>query len=226
MDAAKAAATAADARTLVPALFSAAEKQEALAREAQSRQQFTSAAARMEAATTLFKTAESGAHTEVEARAARAQAAEAARHRAEVVPKPEPPAAPLPSPPPKPAAPPPPSPAATAEAARAAVTAVLERYTVAMEQRDLAGLKAIWPGLGGAQQAAIEKDFENARSISVQFVDPKIDVAGSTATVTGLRRYGLKTRDGQQLRSETTTILVLRQAGNGWHIESVRYQAR
>jgi serine/threonine protein kinase/tetratricopeptide (TPR) repeat protein len=226
MDAAKAAATEADARTLVPALFSAAEKQEALARAAHSRQQFTSAAARMEAATTLFKTAEAGARTEVEARAARAQAAEVARHRAEAAPKPEPPPAPLPSPPPKPEAPPPPSPAVSAQATRAAVTATLERYTAAMEQRDLGALKAIWPGLGGAQQVAIEKDFENARSISVQFVDPKIEVTGSTATVTGLRRYGLHTRDGQQLRSETTTTLVLRQAGNGWHIESVRYRAR
>ena len=110
--------------------------------------------------------------------------------------------------------------------AEAAVAAVLERYTSALEQRDLAALKAVWPSLGGAQQTAIESDFNNARSISVQFVNPKIDVSGSTATITGVRRYGMQTRDGQQLRNEANTTLVLRQAGNGWHIESVRYQAR
>ena len=42
----------------------------------EQQQDFATAAARMEAATTLFKTAETGARTELEARAARAQAAE------------------------------------------------------------------------------------------------------------------------------------------------------
>jgi hypothetical protein len=107
-----------------------------------------------------------------------------------------------------------------------AVAAVLERYTNALRQRDMGALKAVWPSLSGAQQSAIEGDFTNARSISVQFVDPKIAITGSTATVTGVRRYGMQTRDGQQLRTETTTTLVLRQAANGWHIESVRHQAR
>jgi ketosteroid isomerase-like protein len=226
MDTAKAAAVAADARSLVPSLFSAAERQEALAREANTQQNYTAAAARMEAATTLFKTAETGARTELEARAARAQAAEN-RRRAEAV-RPEPPVLPPPAPasPPAPKPEAVPAPPASPVKAEAAVTAVLERYTSALEQRDLAALKAVWPSLGGAQQKAIESDFNNARSISVQFVNPKIDVSGSTATITGVRRYGMQTHDGQRLRNEANTTLVLRQAGNGWQIESVRYQAR
>jgi hypothetical protein len=36
----------------------------------------------------------------------------------------------------------------------------------------------------------------------------------------------MQTRDGQRLRNEANTTLVLRQAGNGWHIESVRFHAR
>ena len=226
MDTAKAAAVAADARSLVPSLFSAAERQEALAREANTQQNYTAAAARMEAATTLFKTAETGARTELEARAARAQAAENRRRAEAAASRAARPAstcarestgakarggAGSPASPVK---------------AEAAVTAVLERYTSALEQRDLAALKAVWPSLGGAQQKAIESDFNNARSISVQFVNPKIDVSGSTATITGVRRYGMQTHDGQQLRNEANTTLVLRQAGNGWQIESVRYQAR
>ena len=226
MDSAKAAAVAADARSLVPALFSAAERQEALAREANTQQDYTAAAARMEAATTLFKTAETGAHTELDARAARAQAAEnrrlaeAARTESPAAPPPAPAASPVPKPEAVPVPP------ASPVKAQAAVAAILERYTSALQQRDLAALKAVWPGLGGAQQSAIETEFNNARSISVQFVSPKIDISGSTATITGIRRYGMQTRDGQQLRQETNTTLVLRQAGNGWHIESVRHQAR
>jgi ketosteroid isomerase-like protein len=226
MDAAKAAAVAADARSLVPSLFSAAERQETLSREANTQQNYAAAAARMEAATTLFKTAETGARAELEARAARAQAAENRRRAEAVRPEPTtvPPAAPVSPPPPKPE--PVPAPPASPVKAEAAVTAVLERYTSALEQRDLVALKAVWPSLGGAQQRAIEADFNNARSITVQFVNPKIDVSGSTATITGVRRYGMQTRDGQHLRNEANTTLVLRQAGNGWHIESVRFQAR
>jgi ketosteroid isomerase-like protein len=119
-----------------------------------------------------------------------------------------------------------PVPPASPVKAEAAIGVVLERYTNALQQRDLSALKAVWPGLSGAQQTAIESDFNLARSISVQFVSPKIDVSGSTATVTGVRRYGMQTRDGQRLHTETTTTLVLRQGANGWHIESVRHQAR
>jgi len=228
MDSAKAAAVAADARNLVPSLFSAAEQQEGLARKANDEQAFTTAAARMETATTLFKTAETGARAEIEARAARAQAAEN-RRRAEAAARPEPAPAPPPPAPASPPAPKPesiPAPAASPVKVQAAVAAVIDRYTSALQQRDLSALKAVWPTLAGAQQSAIESEFNNARSITVQFVDPKIDVSGSTATVTGVRRYGMQTRDGQQLRTETNTTVVLRQSANGWHIESVRHQAR
>ena len=104
--------------------------------------------------------------------------------------------------------------------------AALQRYGTALEHRDMSALKSVWPALSGAQQAAIESEFENARSINVEFVNPRIEIAGSTATITAVRRYGLRTRDGQQLRSETTTTLTLRQAGATWLIESVHHLAR
>ena len=101
---------------------------------------------------------------------------------------------------------------------------VLQRYDSALEQRDVAALKAIWPGLSGGQQSAIETEFSNARSISVDLVGPRIQVTGQTATVVVRRVYQLRTRDNQQLRSETITTLTLRQSGTAWHIESVRHQ--
>jgi eukaryotic-like serine/threonine-protein kinase len=226
MESARQSATAADAQNLAPTLFAAAEKQEALAREAYRAQQFSSAAVRIDTATSLFRTAESGARAEAEARVARAQAAENERRRAETPPRPEPappPAPPVapPTPKPEPITVPPVSPTQ-----QAAIAAVVQRYASALEQRDFAALKTIWPSLSGSQQSAIQTEFANARSISVEFVNPKIDVSGTTATVTGVRRYGLRTRDGQQLQSETITTLVLRRSDDGWHIESVRHQPR
>ena len=241
---AKSGAAAVNARELAPDLFAAAEKQEASAKDANARQQYAAAAARLEAAAALFRSAESTARSEADARAARARAAEEQRHQPAPLPAPatvppatkpetaartEPPAAPPAPVAPTPApAPPRPEPVVLppqTRTAREAGSAVLQRYVAALEHRDIAALKAVWPSLGGAQQAAIESEFANAREIDVEFVDPKIDVAGQTMTVSGRRRYSLRTRDGQQLRSDTITTLALRQAGADWVIESVRHQA-
>jgi hypothetical protein len=100
----------------------------------------------------------------------------------------------------------------------------VERYRAALEQRSVAALKAVWPGLSGAQQTAIESEFANARAIEVQLASPRIQVTGTSATVVTRRQYRLRTRDGQQLSSESITTIALRQAGGTWVIESVRYQ--
>ena len=104
------------------------------------------------------------------------------------------------------------------------MAATLRRYTAALEQRDVTALKAVWPGLSRSQQSAVEAEFANARSISVELASPRIDVTGATATVTAVRHYSLSTRDGQQLRSDTSTTLTLRQASSGWVIESVSHR--
>jgi hypothetical protein len=109
--------------------------------------------------------------------------------------------------------------------ARDAVLAVLAKYTSALEHRDIGAMKALWPGIGSREQSALESDFANASSISVSFDSPRVDVAGSRATITGRRHYSLRTRDGQNLRSETLTTLALRKSGADWVIDSVRHQA-
>jgi hypothetical protein len=248
---AKALAVAANAATMVPELFRAAEKQERSARDAGDHGQFAAAAARMEAATTLYANAEASSRLQQEARATRQREADAAVRAAEAAPKlpeasprraesprPEvPPPAPAPTPPPAPAPPKPAemtppkpaeavTPAEDSRASREAALAVLRRYTSALEHRDIAALRAIWPGLSGREQSAIETDFQNARSISVTFANPKVELSNGAATVTGVRQYSLETRDRQALRSETVTTLSLKHVGNDWLIDSVRHQPK
>ena len=221
MEQVKAAADQADARQLAGDLFSAAERQEALAREDLRQQRFAAAAGRLDATTTLYRSAESAARAEAVARAERARAAEEARRRAEQqAPKPVPPPAPPPRIEPAPPAAPP---APAGPSAEELIGGIVQRYRSALEQQNLGALKAIWPGLSGPQQAAIEAEFANARAISVELGTPRIQVNGQSATVVVRRLYQLRTRDGQQLRSETTTTLHLRHNG-AWHIESVRHQ--
>ena len=61
---------------------------------------------------------------------------------------------------------------------------MLEQYESALERRDLAALKRVWPSLGGTQEAAIRSDFRNSKRIEVEIVSPQIAVGDDTATVT------------------------------------------
>ncbi len=220
MEASKRSAVAANARELSPVAFGAAEERERAARQLYERQEFRTATAQFYEAGSLYGKAESAARAEAEVRAAQARAAEAAR-RTEAPPvRPEP----TPAPPP-PKQEPPPAPVQPAQAPEEAIRAVVQRYVAALEARDMGALRAIWPGMSGGEQSAIQQNFEEARSISVRLDNPRIEVSGNTARVTGLRHYTLQTRSGQRLDSEAVTTLMLRRAGGMWVIESIRYQA-
>jgi serine/threonine-protein kinase len=226
IDAARAGADAVNARELAAQLYTAAERQESLARDDLRQERFVAAAGRLDAAASLYKSAESAARAEADLRATRARLQEENRLRAEEAAR-TPPPAPRVEPRPEPVRPEP-VPAAPAAPAgpppQEVIAAVIDRYRAALEQRSMSALKAVWPGLSGAQQAAIESDFANARSIDVEMASPRITVSGGTATVVTRRQYQLRTRDGQQLRSESITTMTLRQSGSAWVIESVRYQ--
>jgi hypothetical protein len=148
--------------------------------------------------------------------AERTRAAEAERRNVERPP------APAPVPPPAPA----PAPAPAGPSAEQAIGEVVNRYVAALEGRDLGALRAVWPGLGGAQEAAIKSDFQNARAIEASIRNVSIDVSGSSATATGQRRYIVRTRDGHRLQSDTITTIQLRRNGTQWVIDSIRHQAQ
>jgi ketosteroid isomerase-like protein len=107
----------------------------------------------------------------------------------------------------------------------AGVAALIEAYREALEARDLAALRRIWPGLSGLQLTAIRDEFEHAARIEVALIDPRITVSGATATVTATRRYELATVDGQRLRTDSRTTLTARRRGDAWVIEDIRFDA-
>jgi hypothetical protein len=58
----------------------------------------------------------------------------------------------------------------------------------------------------------------------VELVEPHIQVTGSTASVTFVRRYDLVTVEGQRLHSEARTVMEVRRTPAGaWVIESIRF---
>jgi tetratricopeptide (TPR) repeat protein len=130
---------------------------------------------------------------------------------------------PPPSAPPPPAPQPAPAEARPAPSATALITEVLEQYESALERRDLAALKRVWPSLGGTQEAAIRSDFRNSKRIEVEIVSPQIAVGDDTATVRFLRRYTFDSVEGPTYQSQSNTTMTLQRNGNTWAITQIQY---
>ena len=114
---------------------------------------------------------------------------------------------------------------ATSPGAEEAIRELVRRYAQALEARSIDALKRAWPGLQGAQEEAVRKEFMHARRIEVDVDDTKVSVSGSTGTVSFIRRYHLSTVDGQRLDTNSRTTMSVRRAGNEWVIDRVRFEA-
>jgi serine/threonine protein kinase len=118
----------------------------------------------------------------------------------------------------------PPAPATPAEPTpEAAIAEVLTRYERAIESRDLAAMKRVWPGMPASQESAFKNEFSHTSRIGVDITSPKITVTGTTATVTFVRRYEAVTTDGQRLNSASNATMQLKHA-SGWVIDQVRFE--
>jgi hypothetical protein len=139
---------------------------------------------------------------------------------------------------PAPRLPPPPAPApkqaeapitaaegASSPPAENGVRELLKRYEQALESRSLEAIRRVWPALSGAQEDALRREFQQTRRIEVDIDDPSISLAGSTGTVTFVRRYHLTTVDGQRLDRNSRTTMSVRRAGSDWVIDRVHFEA-
>jgi hypothetical protein len=134
---------------------------------------------------------------------------------------------PAPVPPATRATPPPPSvPSESPRALEEGVRELLRRYEQALEGRNIEVLKRLWPGLQGAQEEAIRREFMFARRIDVTIEGVDITVSSTTATARFIRRYQILTVDGQRPPTTTTrTTLSARRTGNDWLIDHMSFEA-
>ena len=105
---------------------------------------------------------------------------------------------------------------------------LLTRYKSAIEARSIEDLRRIWPSLGGAQQEALRSEFQNASRISVDLLDPRVQLsagAGTTATVTFTRHYVVSFPGQGPVQSDSHTVMEVRRSGNNaWVIDSIRFR--
>jgi hypothetical protein len=136
----------------------------------------------------------------------------------------------VPAPPPV-TVPPTTTPAATAADKAAAATAqaegairdLLSRYEAALEARSIDALRRVWPSLGGTQLNAQRQQFEQARRIEVDIVDPQIAVAGNAGTVLFVRHFEVLPVGGDLQRADTPATMTVRRTDAGWLIDSIRF---
>jgi serine/threonine-protein kinase len=212
MTQAKAQADAANAGTRTAALYKAALSAEQDAHRHVGSSRFDLASARFDDAAGLFRTAADQAQNEAaKERAAAAAAAAATRSESPI---------PVASPTQKV-----PETDVRAETRRreTAIRTTLDDYSRALGARRVDRLRAIWPSLSSAQEAAIRREFSIARSIEVQIVDPRIEIEGTNARITARRVYRVVTSEGQRLESESRTTFQMRERGATWVIENVSF---
>lgn len=91
-----------------------------------------------------------------------------------------------------------------------------------MQARDLAGLKAVWPGLSESQEQKVGASFELARSIRLQIQVIDVQLVGASAVVECRRRDQIVTIDGLSFQSDRKATLRLAKKSGDWTIDSIQ----
>jgi serine/threonine-protein kinase len=109
------------------------------------------------------------------------------------------------------------------QASRQAVLNLLQRFRSAYENKELSTLKTLWPSLTGAQEKAIQEEFQSAQSITIGLQGIQILFAENQALVSCRRDFQAVTTDGRKLQSESRATFSLKNNGTDWYIDAVRF---
>jgi hypothetical protein len=102
-----------------------------------------------------------------------------------------------------------------------AVRATLAAYEAAYEQRDLAALRRVFPGLPAQQGQALTQAFENAASYRLELRILGLNVADTTATAACEVTHALVPKVGNASRNTQGSTFHLALANGQWVIERV-----
>jgi serine/threonine protein kinase len=116
-----------------------------------------------------------------------------------------------------PVAPSPPAPATAAD-----VAPVFESYARAIEARDIAAIRRVYPALTSEQQRGFEQFFEAARKLGVTFRVASVEGSATSteAHVNGVYQY--ESSPGRVERQPVSFVATLRRDGSTWRLVSLR----
>jgi eukaryotic-like serine/threonine-protein kinase len=128
---------------------------------------------------------------------------------------------------------PPPQPSAVAAApqlappqantnATADIAAAVADYARAIEARDIAALRRVYPGMTPSQQSAFEDFFRSVRTLRAGFTTSNLQVDGNTAEARLSGTYDFVTGTGQTEHQPLTLQATLKREASGWRFVSIR----
>ena len=128
----------------------------------------------------------------------------------------------------RPVEPPPPPPAAPLAAhppadPRVEIQALIADYARALESRDLAEVRRVYPGLTSPEQATFSQFFQSVSELKADLTINRLIIAGGSADafVSGVYEYH-DTKTGRSRRDTTTFRATLLQDSTGWHLAAIR----
>lgn len=102
---------------------------------------------------------------------------------------------------------------------RRAVQALLARYQAALQQKDLAALKAVWPGL---DEIRMRERLQFVRSWSLTLRVVELQVTGDVASALCESSDTLLTVDDEVVQNKSRVQFALRRQGGSWVIDAMR----
>ena len=236
---AKASAQTAKAPELASSRFAAAQRAENTASHRQEAKQSDQAAKLFAEATGLYVDAEKEARAENQLRtdrerenqqkAATPQAQEAVRSAQVIQPAPAPgiatsaaPTTPAGNPPVQTSADRSRQQATAAqndEAERQAIRSVVERYRIGYESRNIADVRAVFPGINGREETVSNNNFKLSRSVQMKLIEREIRLSGETATAAYEQQIEMKPKtDNKTVVGQASIVFSLGKRGGSWII--------
>jgi eukaryotic-like serine/threonine-protein kinase len=120
------------------------------------------------------------------------------------------------------ATPPERTPPAPTIATAADLAPTVDAYARAIESRDVAAIRRVYPGLTPDQQRGFEQFFQAARSINVTFRIANVEATSASADVRLTGTYAYVTTAGRSETQPVSFAATLRRDGSEWRLASVR----
>jgi eukaryotic-like serine/threonine-protein kinase len=114
------------------------------------------------------------------------------------------------------------APAVVPSPVAADIAPAVESYARAIESRDIAAIRRVYPGLTADQQHGFEQFFQSARNINVTFRVANVEGSGSSADARLVGTYEYTNSEGRAERQPVNFAASLRREGSSWRLVSVR----
>lgn len=103
-----------------------------------------------------------------------------------------------------------------------AIGEVVETFRRAFEQRDLTGMRRVFPGMSQDQERAWRDFFASVRELAVAYRNTTVDVRDATATVTIDARFDYRLDRGGEDTQDVRVVMEVREIDGGWVVVSYR----